>query len=78
MTRERFNQHMESKDLSEKVFNAARDGNWPVCLSKDLVLVQDQEFGYVYAAVEEELDTGLYTVVRSNGTIENVIVGCGC
>jgi hypothetical protein len=46
---------MESKDLSEKVFNAARDGNWPVCLSKDLVLVQDQEFGYVYAAVEENL-----------------------
>ena len=77
MTRERFNQHMLNQELSEKVFEAAKNGLWPVGLSENLVLVKDQEFGYVYAAVEEELDTGLYTVVRSNGTIENVIVGCG-
>jgi len=75
MTKEKFNKHVSNSDLGHKVFNMALEGIWPVGLSKELVLVQDQEFGFVYATKEEELDNGLYTVIRSDGTIENIIIG---
>jgi len=75
MTRERFNQHMLNQELSEKVFEAAKNGLWPVGLSENLVLVKDQEFGNIYAAIEAELSNGLYEVIRNDGTIECLVIG---
>jgi len=75
MTKERFNKHMRNGALAEKVFMTAKEGLWPVGLSTDLVIAQDQEFGTVFVTKEEELSNGLYEIVRSDGTIECLVIG---
>ncbi len=80
MNVERFNKMLSNDAMfAREVFSLAMDGSWPYSLSEEFVLVEDQEFGDIFALTEAELHdgnhNGLYTIVRSDGTKECVAVG---